>query len=157
MTEKQIEKARKSLKKYEKSEAFKNLKSYCRNKEENIREKIKLGLESWEVSREIQYSTDDVELHKAKILREIAENAWEWAEEFVEFLSDFAKAKEDNIFLSYITNFGYSPCEKKFTEKDLLIVSMWEYRVIHQEQNRLTALIGSMEKQVEKQVEQVYD
>jgi len=153
MTQAQIDKKRKLLKKYEKSDAWKNLQEYCRNREENISNKIK----NKEYLYEVQYSTDDIELEKANLLREFAEKSGDEFGEFKQFLTEFAEAKEWNVMMSHITNFGYSPSEKKFTDKDLDVVRMWECRVIHQEQNRLTALIGQMDKQEKKQMEDVYE
>ena len=154
MTEKEQKKMRIALKKYEKSDEWKLVQDKCRNKDENIRQKV-LSSEDTEYRYTAKYSTDDIELAKAKVFEEIQEMISEVA--FSDLFWDLANMRRDNTMLSHLTQFGYSPCEIKFTEKDLDVVKAGEYRLMHQENNRLTALIGSLEKQKEKKVEQVYD
>lgn len=154
MTEKEQNKVRLALKKYEKSDEWKEVQDKCRNKDENIKQRVQSTTDR-EYKYTLKYSTDDIELEKAKVFEEIKEMITE--PEFAELFDHLANMRRDNIMLSHLTQFGYSPSEIKFSDKDLDVVRAGEYRLMHQEQNRLTAFIGSMEKQKEKKVEQVYD
>jgi hypothetical protein len=134
---------------------------YCKNMEESITRDIKVNfISEWDERYILKYCLDDLEIAKMEVLQEVADLVWEvevWAKEFKEFLTDMANAKEWNVLHSYITQWGFSPSEKKFTQKDKNIVALWEYRILCAEQNRLTALIGSLEDKKPKEIEWVYE
>lgn len=151
----------KNLKKFEKSDKWKEVLKYCKNMEESITRDIKVNfISEWDERYILKYCLDDLEIAKMEVLQEVADLVWEvevWAKEFKEFLTDMANAKEWNVLHSYITQWGFSPSEKKFTQKDKNIVALWEYRILCAEQNRLTALIGSLEDKKPKEIEWVYE
>ena len=150
----------KNLQKFEKSTKWKEILEYCKKKEESLTRDIKVSFTNeWDDRYILRFSLDDLELRKMEVLQEVAEIVWEeeiWAKEFKDFLVDMANSKESNILHSYITQWGFSPSERKFTSKDRDMVALWEYRILCADHNRLTALIGSLEEKKVKQIEEIY-
>ena len=151
----------KNLQKFEKSNKWKEVLDYCKNKEESFTRDIKVGIiDNEDYKYTLKYSLDDLELRKMEILQEVADLVWQeevWAKEFSDFLIDMANAKESNILHSYVTQWGFSPSERKFTQKDRDMVALWEFRILCADHNRLTALIGSLDEKKAKKVEEIYD
>jgi len=64
----------KNLQKFEKSNKWKEVLDYCKNKEESFTRDIKVGIiDNEDYKYTLKYSLDDLELRKMEILQEVAD------------------------------------------------------------------------------------
>lgn len=147
------------LRKLKESDDFKEIQKKYKNIANQIETDIVVLYSDNKVSREQVYSKKDRLWEAKNIIEKLAEdvNALDttWANIFCEFLYNRAMQIENVVIRNLVDEIWVPYSTPMFTETDMLTIRLSE--MVHNSQEALDNLIASLEKEEEKEEEEIYE